>query len=185
MSREVRRGVYILPSILTIGNLFCGFYAIIAIYKDDLSKAVLAIIIALVVDFLDGAVAKEQHDAVDALIVLEHRRDRHVDDDVLGQTLLDSVFALDDGAPAGEYSARQLRDRVIVSQQPLDRATRGGLRRGFEDATGGRVHQLDLAGFVEYEDPGENGVEYTAEVPCHGYAARGSSEKKFRVRSWI
>jgi CDP-diacylglycerol--serine O-phosphatidyltransferase len=58
MSREVRRGVYILPSILTIGNLFCGFYAIIAIYKDDLSKAVLAIIIALVVDFLDGAVAR-------------------------------------------------------------------------------------------------------------------------------
>ncbi len=58
MSREVRRGVYILPSILTIGNLFCGFYAIIAIHKHDFSKAVLAIIIALVVDFLDGAVAR-------------------------------------------------------------------------------------------------------------------------------
>ena len=58
MSREVRRGVYILPSILTIGNLFCGFYAIIAIYKHDFSKAVLAIIIALVIDFLDGAVAR-------------------------------------------------------------------------------------------------------------------------------
>ncbi|MFQ5988737.1 MAG: CDP-diacylglycerol--serine O-phosphatidyltransferase [Candidatus Methylomirabilales bacterium] len=58
MSRELRRGVYILPSILTIGNLFCGFYAIIAIYKHDFPKAVLAIIIALVVDFLDGAVAR-------------------------------------------------------------------------------------------------------------------------------
>lgn len=58
MRREVRRGVYILPSILSIGNLFCGFYAIIAIYKNDYSKAALAIIIALVVDFLDGAVAR-------------------------------------------------------------------------------------------------------------------------------
>lgn len=58
MRRQPRRGVYILPSILSIGNLFCGFYAIIAIYKNDYSKAALAIIIALVVDFLDGAVAR-------------------------------------------------------------------------------------------------------------------------------
>ena len=59
MKREGRRrGVYILPSILTIGNLFCGFYAIIAVSKHDYSKAALAIMIALVVDFLDGAVAR-------------------------------------------------------------------------------------------------------------------------------
>jgi CDP-diacylglycerol--serine O-phosphatidyltransferase len=58
MRREVRRGVYILPSILSIGNLFLGFYAIIAISKHELSTAALAIIVALVVDFLDGAVAR-------------------------------------------------------------------------------------------------------------------------------
>ncbi|MFQ5657392.1 MAG: CDP-diacylglycerol--serine O-phosphatidyltransferase [Candidatus Methylomirabilales bacterium] len=58
MKREVRRGVYILPSILTIGNLFCGFYAIIAIYKVDYWKAAIAIVIALALDFLDGAVAR-------------------------------------------------------------------------------------------------------------------------------
>ncbi len=58
MNRGVRRGVYILPSILTLANLFCGFYAIIAVYKGHFTKAVLAIIIALVVDFLDGAVAR-------------------------------------------------------------------------------------------------------------------------------
>jgi len=58
MRGEVRRGVYILPSLLTIGNLFCGFYAIIAIYQNDYSRAALAIMIALVVDFLDGAVAR-------------------------------------------------------------------------------------------------------------------------------
>jgi CDP-diacylglycerol--serine O-phosphatidyltransferase len=58
MKGEVRRGVYILPGLLTIGNLFCGFYAIVAIYKNDYSRAALAIMIALVVDFLDGAVAR-------------------------------------------------------------------------------------------------------------------------------
>lgn len=58
MKRELRRGVYILPSMLSIGNLFCGFYAIIAIYKYDYSKAAVAILIALVIDFLDGAVAR-------------------------------------------------------------------------------------------------------------------------------
>lgn len=58
MKRKGRHGVYILPSILSIGNLFCGFYAIIAISKGELSKAAMAIIIALVVDFLDGAVAR-------------------------------------------------------------------------------------------------------------------------------
>ncbi|MFQ5881537.1 MAG: CDP-diacylglycerol--serine O-phosphatidyltransferase [Candidatus Methylomirabilales bacterium] len=58
MRRGVRRGVYILPSLLTMGNLFFGLYAIIAIYKNDYSRAALAIIIALVLDFLDGAVAR-------------------------------------------------------------------------------------------------------------------------------
>jgi CDP-diacylglycerol--serine O-phosphatidyltransferase len=58
MRRKVRRGVYILPSILTIGNLFCGFYAIIAINQNDYAKAALAVTVALVVDCLDGAVAR-------------------------------------------------------------------------------------------------------------------------------
>ncbi len=56
--RRMRRGVYLLPSTLTLGNLFCGFYALIAIYNDDYRAAALSIILAEVFDTFDGAVAR-------------------------------------------------------------------------------------------------------------------------------
>ena len=58
MRTRVRRGVYLLPAALTLGNLFCGFYAIIAVYNDDFTHAAIAILLALLLDFLDGAVAR-------------------------------------------------------------------------------------------------------------------------------
>lgn len=54
----MRRGIYILPSILTLGNLLGGFYAIISIYKGDHVQAAVAILIAGILDALDGAVAR-------------------------------------------------------------------------------------------------------------------------------
>jgi CDP-diacylglycerol--serine O-phosphatidyltransferase len=54
----MRRGVYLLPSALTLGNLFCGFYALIAVYNDQYVVAAMAILAALVLDGLDGAVAR-------------------------------------------------------------------------------------------------------------------------------
>ena len=32
-NHKLRRGVYLLPSALTVGNLLCGFYAILEIFK--------------------------------------------------------------------------------------------------------------------------------------------------------
>lgn len=58
MRRRMRRGVYLLPSILTLGNLFCGFYALMAVYNGNYEVAALAILLALVLDGLDGAVAR-------------------------------------------------------------------------------------------------------------------------------
>ncbi|OGB95696.1 MAG: CDP-diacylglycerol--serine O-phosphatidyltransferase [candidate division NC10 bacterium RBG_16_65_8] len=58
MRRRMRRGVYLLPSILTLGNLFCGFYALIAVYNDEYVTAAVAIILAEVFDYLDGGVAR-------------------------------------------------------------------------------------------------------------------------------
>ncbi len=58
MRRRMRRGVYLLPSILTLGNLFCGFYALVAVYNDEYQVAALSILLALVFDGLDGAVAR-------------------------------------------------------------------------------------------------------------------------------
>jgi len=58
MPTRVRRGVYLLPAALTLANLCCGFYAIIAVYSDDYTHAAIAILLALLLDFLDGAVAR-------------------------------------------------------------------------------------------------------------------------------
>ncbi len=58
MRRRMRRGVYLLPSILTLGNLFCGFYALVAVYNDEYLAAAIAILLALVFDYLDGGVAR-------------------------------------------------------------------------------------------------------------------------------
>jgi len=58
MRRRMRRGVYLLPSILTLGNLSCGFYALVAVYNDEYVAAAVAILLALVFDYLDGGVAR-------------------------------------------------------------------------------------------------------------------------------
>jgi CDP-diacylglycerol---serine O-phosphatidyltransferase len=50
--------VYILPNMVTIGNLFCGFYSILATFKSDFKTAAIAIVIAAVFDQLDGRLAR-------------------------------------------------------------------------------------------------------------------------------
>lgn len=53
-----KKGVYILPSLFTTGNVFCGFYAFIAVTKENYYLAAWAIILAIVFDGLDGRVAR-------------------------------------------------------------------------------------------------------------------------------
>src|SRR5215467_1203456 len=53
-----RRGIYLLPNLFTTGALFAGFYAIIAAISLQYSHAVVAILIAGVLDGLDGRVAR-------------------------------------------------------------------------------------------------------------------------------
>ncbi|NPB08799.1 MAG: CDP-diacylglycerol--serine O-phosphatidyltransferase [Thermodesulfobacteria bacterium] len=48
----------ILPSILTTGNLFCGFFALIAAINGDPLRAAVAILMAMIFDILDGRVAR-------------------------------------------------------------------------------------------------------------------------------
>lgn len=56
--KERRRGVYVLPNLITTGGLFCGFYAVIAAIGGHFYQAALAILIAAVLDGLDGRVAR-------------------------------------------------------------------------------------------------------------------------------
>ena len=53
-----RRGIYLLPNLLTTGALFSGFYSIIASIDGDFKAAVLAIFAAMALDGLDGRVAR-------------------------------------------------------------------------------------------------------------------------------
>ncbi len=53
-----RRGIYLLPNLLTLGALFSGFYAIIAGMDGNFNEAGWAILIAAVLDGLDGRVAR-------------------------------------------------------------------------------------------------------------------------------
>lgn len=55
---RVAKGVYLLPNLVTSGGLFCGFYAVIATFKEEYRLAAIAILIALVCDALDGRVAR-------------------------------------------------------------------------------------------------------------------------------
>jgi CDP-diacylglycerol--serine O-phosphatidyltransferase len=60
MNAEKRRnrGVYLLPNLLTTGNLFSGFYAIISVMNANYHRAAVAILIAVVFDMLDGQMAR-------------------------------------------------------------------------------------------------------------------------------
>ena len=53
-----RKGIYLLPNLFTTGNLFCGFYAIIAAQAGFISQACIAIFVAMILDALDGRVAR-------------------------------------------------------------------------------------------------------------------------------
>jgi CDP-diacylglycerol--serine O-phosphatidyltransferase len=53
-----RRGIYLLPNLLTTGAMFAGFYAIIAAFGGQYTDAVVAVFVAGLFDGLDGRVAR-------------------------------------------------------------------------------------------------------------------------------
>lgn len=53
-----RQAIYVVPNLFTTGNLFCGLYAIIAVFNGDYIKAAPAILVALIFDMLDGQSAR-------------------------------------------------------------------------------------------------------------------------------
>ncbi len=53
-----RRGIYLLPNLLTLGTLFAGFYAVIAGMSGNFNEAGWALLIAAVFDGLDGRIAR-------------------------------------------------------------------------------------------------------------------------------
>jgi CDP-diacylglycerol--serine O-phosphatidyltransferase len=53
-----RRGIYLLPNLFTTAALFFGFYAIVQAMNDRWEQAAVAVFVAMVLDGLDGRVAR-------------------------------------------------------------------------------------------------------------------------------
>ncbi len=56
--RRRSRGIYLLPNLFTTAALFAGFYAVLAAMNGQFEKAAIAIFVAMVLDGLDGRVAR-------------------------------------------------------------------------------------------------------------------------------
>ena len=75
--RPRSRGIYLLPNAFTTGNLFAGFFAIVQAMNNRFEIAAIAIFIAMVLDGLDGRVARltrtqsafgEQYDSMSDMV---------------------------------------------------------------------------------------------------------------------
>ncbi len=61
LNRQVkkrRRGIYLLPNLITTGALFAGFYGVVAAINGRYELAAIAVFIAMILDALDGRVAR-------------------------------------------------------------------------------------------------------------------------------
>jgi len=56
--KSIRKGIYILPNLFTTGALFAGFSAIVQATKGNFELAAILIFVAMVLDGLDGRVAR-------------------------------------------------------------------------------------------------------------------------------
>lgn len=64
LSRErLSRGLFVLPTLFTVGNLFCGYLSIWCSIRGTFEVAAYLIIVAAVLDALDGRIARLTHSA--------------------------------------------------------------------------------------------------------------------------
>jgi CDP-diacylglycerol--serine O-phosphatidyltransferase len=56
--RGLRRGVFLLPSLLTLANLFCGWACVVYAMRGEFHTAAPFIGVAIVLDMLDGRIAR-------------------------------------------------------------------------------------------------------------------------------
>ena len=57
-AHRIRRGVYLLPSLFTLGNMFCGYACVVYSMRGEFTTAALFIGVAIVLDMLDGRIAR-------------------------------------------------------------------------------------------------------------------------------
>jgi CDP-diacylglycerol--serine O-phosphatidyltransferase len=95
--RRLRRSIFVLPSVFTVGNIFCGFYAIVSAMRANYEYAAYAIGLAIILDMLDGRIARLTNSSTDFGLQLDSLAD------VISFGVAPSVLALMWGLSAVEY----------------------------------------------------------------------------------
>jgi CDP-diacylglycerol--serine O-phosphatidyltransferase len=54
----IRRGFYLIPSLFTVANMFCGFLSIIESTRGHFERAAVLLLVAIFADVLDGRIAR-------------------------------------------------------------------------------------------------------------------------------
>ena len=57
-AEKLRKGVFLIPSLFTAGNLMCGFFSVIATFNGDFVYAAALIMLANILDGIDGYAAR-------------------------------------------------------------------------------------------------------------------------------
>src|SRR5215470_4657042 len=55
---QIHRSLSIVPSLFTIGNIFCGYYSIVSTFRGNWDYAAILIGIGYILDGLDGRIAR-------------------------------------------------------------------------------------------------------------------------------
>src|SRR5262245_65271381 len=68
---RIRRSLSIVPSLFTIGNIFCGYYSIISTLRGNWDYAAILIGVGYILDGLDGRIARLTKTASDFGVQLD------------------------------------------------------------------------------------------------------------------
>ena len=140
----LRRGVLLLPSLFTLGNLFCGFYSLMQATRGRWSPgasashfewAAVFIALAMLADGLDGRVARFAHATTRVQDVLGEHQDATVAGATLARLAAEATPAGSDPAPefapavarlarSQAVAARKARVRFFKVWRKLDRKKR-------------------------------------------------------------
>lgn len=72
---RVRIGLSIIPSLFTIGNMFCGYYSVASSLRGNYDYAAIAIVVGAVLDMLDGRIARMTNTSSDFGVELDSLAD--------------------------------------------------------------------------------------------------------------
>ncbi|MBN1571240.1 MAG: CDP-diacylglycerol--serine O-phosphatidyltransferase [Acidobacteria bacterium] len=96
-NKHLGRGVFVLPSLFTVGNLFCGYFAVLATMHGNFGLAARAIGIAIILDIVDGRIARLTNSSTGFGLQLDSLAD------VISFGVAPSVLALVWGLSAVDY----------------------------------------------------------------------------------